>query len=130
VRLWPQATAAALPDLYWSRVTAGDPARGAPFVQTISTSKRIMKVEDFVTFETWTITSPVAGGAGRATMTDAPFLQIIELSDWLRPQLFAALLICNEGGRFKLKEITDEVEYEKVLSTLTRIKSVARSPQA
>jgi hypothetical protein len=69
-----------------------------------------MKMEDFVTFESWTITSPVAGGAGRATMTDAPFLQIAELSAWLRPHWFAALLIVNEGGRFKLKEITDEEE--------------------
>jgi hypothetical protein len=43
-------------------------------------------------------------------MTDAPFLQSAALSDWLRPQLFAALLIVNEGGRFKLKEIIDEVE--------------------
>jgi hypothetical protein len=43
-------------------------------------------------------------------MTDAPFLQIAELSAWLRPHWFAALLIVNEGGRFKLKEITDEEE--------------------
>jgi hypothetical protein len=63
-------------------------------------------------------------------VTDAPFLQISELSDGLRPQLFEALLIANEGGRFKLKEIIDEVEYGNVLSVLTRIKIVARSPQA
>jgi len=54
--------------------------------------------------------SPVAGGAGRATVTEPPFLQYPALSAALRPQLFKAALIWNVGGKFKLKDNTAGTE--------------------